>query len=348
MTDNIRISVVIPCYNCANTLQRCIDHFIGGSFNEALELILVDDGSTDQTGTLCDKYDSKYDNVRTIHQDNKGLVCAWKTGVASAKGKYIVFCDSDDYVDEDYPDKIIGLLDDHDVDIVAYGMSIEYDDGRTDRVCNKAESGTYADIGLENIRNRLLFNGGMQSELFLNSRCSKVFRTELLRNTMDVINNDLTYGEDAVTTFAAVMAADSILCINDWFPYHYLRNEQSMIGKYDPQWFDRIKTLYNGLKRVSETTCRSQCDIQTDNFFFSWVLLYAKKEICRNPKGMKEIRSYLDKVRNDEYLLSALEHVDISGYNIASKVFAELFINRLYTTMIMAVKCAEALNYGRP
>ena len=92
------VSVVIPCYNCEKTLERCMASFLN-NIKDNIEIILIDDGSEDKTPKICDAYAEKYSFVRTIHQENLGLVCAWKTGVRAALGSYISFCDSDDWYD---------------------------------------------------------------------------------------------------------------------------------------------------------------------------------------------------------------------------------------------------------
>ena len=91
-------SVIIPVYNVEDQLKRCVDSFIHQTFND-FELILVDDGSTDRSGEICDWYSKHYTNIETIHQINSGVSSARNAGLDAANGKYIVFADSDDFLD---------------------------------------------------------------------------------------------------------------------------------------------------------------------------------------------------------------------------------------------------------
>ena len=99
--NNDLISVVVPVYNVEPYLKRCVDSIIGQSYKN-IEIILVDDGSTDGSSVVCDGYLNVDDRIMVIHQENKGLSNARNTGIENAKGKYISFVDSDDYLDVNF------------------------------------------------------------------------------------------------------------------------------------------------------------------------------------------------------------------------------------------------------
>lgn len=98
---NPLISIIVPVYNSEKTLGRCINSILGQTFNE-WELLLINDGSTDRSGELCDEYASKDQRIEVFHKENGGVCSARNLGINNAKGKWITFCDSDDYVDEDW------------------------------------------------------------------------------------------------------------------------------------------------------------------------------------------------------------------------------------------------------
>lgn len=93
------ISVIVPVYNVEKYLRRCIESILIQKYRD-FELILVDDGSTDLSGDICEEYTKKYSKITVIHQQNKGLSGARNTGIANAKGEWIVFVDSDDYISQ--------------------------------------------------------------------------------------------------------------------------------------------------------------------------------------------------------------------------------------------------------
>ena len=123
------ISFVVPCYNCEKTFERCICSIRNQTYDR-IEIILVNDGSTDQTYVLCEEAAREDVRVKVVHQNNGGLMNAWKRGVQEASGEYIAFCDSDDYVNSDLAEKLAAKIKEHHTDIILYGMSVEYTDGK--------------------------------------------------------------------------------------------------------------------------------------------------------------------------------------------------------------------------
>ena len=103
------ISVVIPIYNSALYLRRCIDSILGQTLQD-MEIVLVDDGSTDDSGVLCDEYAEKYHNIKVYHKRNQGASLARKYGLSKVQGDYVTFVDSDDIVEEDYLERLYNAM----------------------------------------------------------------------------------------------------------------------------------------------------------------------------------------------------------------------------------------------
>ena len=99
------VSVIVPVYNSASYLHRCIDSILGQNYRE-IEVILVDDGSTDSSGEICDSYSRKDSRVRVIHTPNRGVSCARNAGLEGSNGSFVCFVDSDDFL-EDYAIKAL-------------------------------------------------------------------------------------------------------------------------------------------------------------------------------------------------------------------------------------------------
>ena len=123
--NNPAISIIIPVYNAENYLRRCIDSVLSQSFTD-FELILVDDGSKDKSPQICDEYASQDTRVRVIHKANGGVSAARNDGLDIAKGEYITFIDSDDWVERDY---LSTLSNYRDYDIVFFSHRLIYEDG---------------------------------------------------------------------------------------------------------------------------------------------------------------------------------------------------------------------------
>ena len=95
-----KISVIVPVYNCKKYIKKCVDSIINQTFKD-LEIILIDDGSTDESGKICDELKLKDSRIKVIHQENKGVSAARNEGVKASSGDYISFVDGDDYLSED-------------------------------------------------------------------------------------------------------------------------------------------------------------------------------------------------------------------------------------------------------
>lgn len=126
--SSCKFSIIVPVYNVEKYLERCVKSLVD---QQGVEIILVDDGSTDKSGILCDKFARDYFNIQVIHQKNGGLSCARNTGISVALGEYIIFVDSDDYVEPDLCRCLSNALEKYGaVDIIAYDAWKETETGR--------------------------------------------------------------------------------------------------------------------------------------------------------------------------------------------------------------------------
>lgn len=122
---NQKISVIVPVYNAENYVNRCIESVLAQTYTD-WQMVLVDDGSKDESLKVCQRYADIDSRISVIHQENAGPGVARNTGIAAAKGDYVVFIDSDDYVEKDY----FQLLSEHEEDVVFINVRDVGDDGR--------------------------------------------------------------------------------------------------------------------------------------------------------------------------------------------------------------------------
>lgn len=339
----LMISVVVPCYNCEKTVVYTLESLVNQEGSE-YEIILVDDGSYDRTLEICQKYREKYTNIVVIHQNNEGLISAWKRGVREARGEYIIFCDSDDYVDSGYFSTINKLIDSFQPEMITYNLVCEYPNGDRNYISKLLDTGYYDRKAIElKIFPHLLFNGDMESELISKSRCNKTFKKSLLEKVIEYIPNEISIGEDYLTMFSCVINSNSIYNMRDYYPYHYVRNNQSMIGKYDEKAFEKLCDTYDSLSKICSQYEYNYLDEIKNEQFSTW-LIYLKKEICRNPYGFRVTKSRLLKIRESERFNELLQFYDISGFGLKNKVFAILFINRCYLALFMLTKLCSKLD----
>ena len=120
----MKLSVVIPVYNVEKYLDKCVESIVNQTFKD-LEIILVDDGSTDESGKMCDEWTEKDTRIKVIHKINGGLSSARNAGIKQAKGEYISFIDSDDFVEQDMYATMVEALDRTGKDIASCGRIVD-------------------------------------------------------------------------------------------------------------------------------------------------------------------------------------------------------------------------------
>lgn len=128
--DNV-ISIIIPVYNVATYLSECLDSVLSQDY-EALEILLIDDGSTDDSGVICDKYAEKDSRIRVVHQPNGGAAAAKNTGLQMATGEYLAFLDSDDYLEKDAYSHMMRLMHQYETDVVQCRIQYVFRNGTED------------------------------------------------------------------------------------------------------------------------------------------------------------------------------------------------------------------------
>ena len=121
------VSIVVPVYNVAQYLVQCLESLVNQTLKD-IEIIIVDDGSTDESGKICDRYAAQYPFIRLIHQNNAGLSAARKSGMAGVTGEYCGFCDSDDFVSPDFFEDLYLTAKKSNADIVQGGYTMYYSD----------------------------------------------------------------------------------------------------------------------------------------------------------------------------------------------------------------------------
>jgi len=122
-----KISIIVPIYNSEKYLRKCINSLLCQSYSN-LEIILVNDGSKDKSGEICEEYALLDSRIKVIHTENCGQASARNTGLTVAKGEYIGFVDSDDWVDNDMYETLINMIGKYDADIAECGFRLVYDD----------------------------------------------------------------------------------------------------------------------------------------------------------------------------------------------------------------------------
>lgn len=213
MEEN-KISVIVPVYKVEEYLPRCLDSIINQTYKN-LEIILIDDGSPDNSGKICDEYAKKNKKIKVIHKENGGASSARNAGLDIMSGDYVTFVDSDDYIRENMIERMLLLSKINNADVVQ--ISFERDE---EKFKNQFEFDDYCRVvvGDENIKNFAL------DRFHRPDACGKLYRSEILRELR--FDEAITYAEDLELGLRAYKAIEKSVVSNEKL-YFYRPNDNS-------------------------------------------------------------------------------------------------------------------------
>lgn len=210
-------SIIIPVYNIEDELRRCLDSALNQTLKD-FEVILIDDGSTDKSGEICDEYGKLHNRVKVIHKENGGVSSARNVGLNKAKGKFIAFIDSDDYVNDDYLEKLYNP----NVDMVFCG--IKHKKIERDIILNNEEEGIFDIKG--NVINKLI------DSRYINTVYSKMYINQIIQEHNIRFREDMPLGEDTVFIIDYIEYIKNIEVKNDII-YNYIQYERETLSSFN-------------------------------------------------------------------------------------------------------------------
>lgn len=247
-SESVLFSIVVPVYNVERFLDKCVRSILEQTYAK-FELILVDDGSTDGSGQMCDQYEKEDYRIVTIHKANGGLVSARKAGVSVAKGEYAVCVDSDDWIDKGHLQELARIADDCSPDIICFGY-YEMSEGKKSFIV-PFRKGLYKKDDLKKeIYPQLIRTGSATA--FPPTIWAKAYKMDLYRSEQLLVDDRIKIGEDAACTIPCMLRANSVY-ITDKALYYYRRNNASMTKSKKPFSWDVPELIELHLRKRVET-----------------------------------------------------------------------------------------------
>ncbi len=231
------ISIIVPVYNVERYVEKCVQSICCQSFSN-LEIILVDDGSTDRSGIICDEWAQRDCRIRVIHKENGGLSDARNAGIESASGEWFMFVDSDDTITPDTVESLYMAASAHNCEIAVCNIVRIYDDGATEPFYKPVSQLT-------------VWDGQQRFETLKQpSACNKLFRADLFRDVR--FPKGKFYEDTFVYHILAHRAKRIVLTGHDG--YYYLSRRESILGhpRYTDRYFDFIEAVYNRMTYLVE------------------------------------------------------------------------------------------------
>ena len=276
------ISIIVPIFNTEKYLSRCIQSIVSQTYKE-LEVILVNDGSTDCSGKICDEYALKDLRIKVIHKENGGLVSARQAGIQIAAGEYIGFVDSDDWIEQDMYQTLCDAAKCENADIVTEGIIDDFA-GECLTALNHVSAGTYqtSDERKKLYENMIccmeFFGIGIQPYL-----CNKIFRSKIVKKHMFGIPLSIHVGEDAAAVYPMLAMAESIVILNTAH-YHYCHHTNSIImGNRDAdREYDSVVLLQSWLIKVfKDLGIYKAVSRQLDKYFINNLMVRVYEKVVR-------------------------------------------------------------------
>ena len=290
------ITVVVPVYNAEKWLNRCIKSICEQTYKN-LDIILVDDGSKDLSAKICDEYENLDSRIRVFHKKNEGVSAARNDGIRYARGKYLVFIDSDDYIEKDYCSKL-------------YETQMKYRDAWILCGFNSTKAGRK-----ENIKNLYDVDGGISilskkdvvkiiSKWLFGMPWNKLFFVEELRGKEIFMIKDLSLAEDMLFNLEYVdkVVKDKIIIINEGLYNYEVQESGSLDSKYCPNKLEIMRCVNARLYGF----CKKNENENMDDYY-ALALQNIESAMFNNMKKDNP-KSYIDKIIENSKIMKSEEY----------------------------------------
>lgn len=316
------VSIIVPVYDAEEYLPRCLDSVVGQTLQN-WELLLIDDGSTDRSGLICDNYAAKGERIHVIHQKNAGVSSARNVGLAAASGRYIGFVDADDWIVPEMFQRLLSIATEQDCDLVMCDARTVYTDGRS-------ELDTITQ--LEN--SSILSNGNISSNLLLEmagSVCRCLYRAEMLRRHAIEFPSGIKFSEDRIFNILSIGYADRVAYEKIAY-YQRFINVESAVHRFHSDYFEACLGAASAIENAIKIAWDDSDKLQTAYLrqfiggAFSAVCNYYYKT---SPLNSNERKTAVRTLCQNSELRAAIERTGISDIrakwimqqNIAMLVF---------------------------
>ncbi|MCJ0929630.1 glycosyltransferase [Virgibacillus halodenitrificans] len=292
-----KVSIIVPVYNAEKKLEDCLDSILQQSYQE-LEIILVNDGSTDESGKICDSYATAYKHIQVIHQPNSGPSAARNRGIHAATGKYVQFVDADDKVHHVMTEKLVTAAT-GDLVICGYQSLSPY--GQTEYLPSLTGNYTF-----EKFQQHI---GLLFKEIILPSPCNKLYRLENMRKHNITFNEGFTMGEDLLFNLDYIGTCSTIDILPEGLYKYCIHQEHSLTSSYQANFWQQQKHL---LEQVSLFLEKHQCNDGANYYYMEQISLQSMinsldhlfhNQNHLNPmEKIKEMKSLLREIVLDQNL----------------------------------------------
>lgn len=314
---NDTVSIIVPVYNAEAYLERCVESIEKQTY-KYFELILVDDGSADASGKLCDDLKNKYNNITVIHQKNSGASAARNCGIESASGKFVIFCDSDDYLAPDMLQKLTDAKQKHPEKLPLCGIKKISSDGEKDCLLDGEKLQAVKKCNFFIIQKAQLFNAPV----------NKLFEKEKLDRFGIRFNPSVSLGEDLIFNADYVIKSGCDFCVvNEPLYFYDIGVSNSASKKYLPDILDNYIEMDKKFRELIDST---NTDMNIYGERYSTILLFNIVNAIKNTMLPANTASGNDKIKHIKKILNSFDINDIVSKADCSP-YSDIYLKMLCT-----------------
>lgn len=338
------ISIIIPVYNVEKYIHRCVDSVINQSYKN-LEIILVDDGSPDSCGSICDDYVKLDARIKVVHKKNEGLGFARNAGLDCASGKYVTFIDGDDYIGLEHIETMYKNIKNSATDTCMAGHTKVYKDKHIEHA-NVCAGKVFRDNVKENILHRMCGADAHGNDYIEMSVCMVLFSNEIIqKNHLRFVSEREYVSEDLVFDFEYYPLSKGV-CILDLTDYYYCDNEGSLTTKYREDRFEsQIKFYKLLIDKSKRLDIEGLCKIRLQNTVIAIARYSIKLEYkFAGENGKNVANENVHKICENATLREVLSEYDDHDIRVASRIINYMMKFKKYTLLRNVMSFKNLLN----
>lgn len=290
-----KVSVIIAAYNVERYIKECIMS-IEKQIYKNLEIILIDDGSQDKTGNICDELQKKYNNIIVKHIENSGVSKARNIAISMSTGKYLAFVDGDDYIEKNMISVMIKKIEEEEADLCVCNYFNYYVNKK-----QKAKFNVKENLNKEEAKKELLNNDSIRGFM-----CNKIFKAKYIKENLIVFDENITMCEDALFCFQYMQYIEKVVVTN--IPlYNYRMRKSSAVNVNDKKNIS-VFDAFNKMHKLDDKIYQYSKDLYTYLYFKYYRDIRKEKKV----KNVKKV-----------YLINTLLSIEIKP---KTKIYAILFL----------------------
>lgn len=293
---NPYLSIIIPVYNVEEYLGPCIDSVLNQNFTD-FQVILVNDGSKDRSADICEHYALQDSRVKVIHQLNAGVSVARNVGILAARGTYITFVDSDDWIATKMYDSMVNVINKEEhIDVIMCDF-INVRNNSTEKITAEIPTGYYSKTQIINDIYPTLLVTEDFARLPIVSIWNCIFHHSLFSHQQIKFDADLKFAEDYLIMAEVMIKANTFYYLKDHFFYNYRQYDESRSKQYQPDWWENLLSLNSKLKALlvnnGDFDFGRQLKLQLLHSALFVLSCVAKNEALNGNQKRQEIKSIL-------------------------------------------------------